>query len=218
MGHLSPKAYAALLSKARALSKKLPALIDSGVISGPQDYYKLLNVSDSPIAPLDADGTSRGYVVGPHYISQEFLKAKRDIDETVPVIEKWTRVKGRMLNRVQGGFSIGIGGYVAFCASQNYEMVREVRGDTAYGVPGLDDFWVLDARVDASGKKEIHVSRRNPEKTGEGDGRAGERVVQSFGNLFGGGKGDGGGEARARSIGRMMDLLAGRKKDEPEEK
>lgn len=151
-----------------------------------EDYARVLGVSDADIAPEVADGSSRGFAQGPSYLSASLLNAN---DLPLPS----QTVRGRVLNRVQGGYAVAVSGYVAFCAMQNYDV------DSRFSTigrqdPGMQDFCVLDARIDKLGRPEVHVARQSlMSKTSPSTPSELQNTEQQA------------------SISRMMDLLAGRK-------
>lgn len=218
LGDLSEAEYTALLARAQTIAKKYP---DNQV-----EWYKLLNVSPTPLAPIDANGTSTGFGVGGWYVGLDTLKDMSDSQKTgdgdalnpssgkpvvVPEVPVYPKVKGRRLNRVHGGYAVGVSGYIAFCATRNYQIDQHGVNSRYYAAgensnasaslsENLSDFWVLDARIDRDGIPEIHVSAKDPNVStanfqhrifGTGppgrnsDSFSGEKSGGLFGSVFG---------------------------------
>lgn len=183
IGDLSEAEFKKLLVKAKKLWLQFDDLVERGIYSS-EEWYKLLNVSPHPLSSFDADGTGASFVHPPTYLSKEYVAREKDKDpelaELIPE-QEYIKVQGRVLNRVTGGYSVGIAGYVAFCSVMNYEMDRAHRlTSTSTMRHFYEDFWVLDARLDRNGKPEIHVSRRDPRVNARMQGK---KVVESFGKV-----------------------------------
>lgn len=168
IGDLSENEYNKKLYLAKQLSPLWKKLCDLHIVS-PSDWYKMLNISTQPIAPLRPNGEGASFIHPPTYRSEELMDrinkdledavGDKDISEMGLELRVGNRVKGRMINPVNGGFSVAIAGYVAYLPQGETQGVSQYSGRSS----NLEDLYVKEARFDSLGRPEIIVSMKRPE-------------------------------------------------------
>ena len=150
--------YQTLLSKARASKETFGQLIKNRKIAI-DDWQAFLGIRDQ-----DASVES---VHPPTYL--------------VKTLDKVQKVKGRILNTVNGGFAVGIAGIVAYLPQNEANIDDLVRQNgqkkefkrltmtssksTSIDRESVFDFYVLSAKHDAQGRPEIILSMHPPVNT-----------------------------------------------------